>query len=432
MSSNARKFPLKWLIFVILACLVAIAAYYFLKPKQTPPTYLTTEAVMGDIESTVLASGKVKAIKSIDVGAEVSGRIVKLYVDVGDEVKKGDVIAQISQVEQKNTVANADANLSQARANLATAEANLASTQGNIISSQAALNARLAELKKAEQALARLEGLIAIEAVSRQDYDDAVIAVEVAKANVQSAHATLNNAKNEVATAHANIVSQQASIVKAQNDLSTAGEDLNKTTIIAPMDGTVVSVVQKEGTTVNANQSAPTIVTLADLSQVRIKAQISEADVVSVTKGLPARFNIIGNSEQKFDATLTGIEPAPETISSTSSTDSAVYYIGYLDVDNSERKFRIDMTAQVHIITNSVKNVLTIPASALKKDKDGYSVQVVGEDGIAKPVPVQVGLNNRVNAEIKSGLTAGDKIVLGEAVAQTGQKTKNNRPPMMR
>lgn len=387
---------------------------------------------MGDIESTVLASGKVKAIKSIDVGAEVSGRIVKLYVDVGDEVKKGDVIAQISQVEQKNTVANADANLSQARANLATAEANLASTQGNIISSQAALNARLAELKKAEQALARLEGLIAIEAVSRQDYDDAVIAVEVAKANVQSAHATLNNAKNEVATAHANIVSQQASIVKAQNDLSTAGEDLNKTTIIAPMDGTVVSVVQKEGTTVNANQSAPTIVTLADLSQVRIKAQISEADVVSVTKGLPARFNIIGNSEQKFDATLTGIEPAPETISSTSSTDSAVYYIGYLDVDNSERKFRIDMTAQVHIITNSVKNVLTIPASALKKDKDGYSVQVVGEDGIAKPVPVQVGLNNRVNAEIKSGLTAGDKIVLGEAVAQTGQKTKNNRPPMMR
>ncbi|MDO4450423.1 MAG: efflux RND transporter periplasmic adaptor subunit [Moraxella sp.] len=424
MSTTKKSTALKWVMIIVCLGVLGLIVYQFLKPKPTPPSYLTAEVVMGDIENTVMASGKVKAIQSVDVGAEVSGRIVKLYVDVGDEVKKGDIIAQISQVEKQNTVSNAGANLAQA-------QANLESSLGSIASSEATLNARIAELKKAQQALDRLESLIAIDAISRQDYDDAKIAVEVAKANVDIAKTNLANAKNDVANARATITSQKAGINKAQNDLSTASEDLNKTTIVAPMDGTVVSVTQKEGTTVNANQSAPTIVTLADLSSVRIKAQISEADVVNVKAGLPARFNIIGNTSQQFDAVLTGVEPAPENISTTSSTDSAVYYIGYLDVDNAERKFRIDMTAQVNIITDAVKDVLTIPSSALKNENGKYSVRVVGKDGIAKPVEVQIGLNNRVNVEIKSGLNVGDKIVIGEATPQVGQK-QNNRPPMMR
>ncbi|WP_066801600.1 efflux RND transporter periplasmic adaptor subunit [Moraxella oblonga] len=433
MSATTKKFsPLKWAMIVVCLGILGLIVYQFSKPKSTPPSYLTADAVMGDIENTVMASGKVKAIQSVDVGAEVSGRIVKLYVDVGDEVKKGDLIAQISQVEKQNTVSNAGANLSQAQANLSQAQANLASSLGSVASSEATLNARMSELKKAQQALDRLENLIAINAISRQDYDDAKIAVEVALANVDIAKTNLNNAKNDVANARAAIASQKAGINKAQNDLSTASEDLNKTTIVAPMDGTVVSVTQKEGTTVNANQSAPTIVTLADLSSVRIKAQISEADVVHVKAGLPARFNIIGNTSEQFDTILTGVEPAPEKISTTSSTDSAVYYIGYLDVDNSERKFRIDMTTQVTIITDSVKDVLTIPSSALKNENGKYSVRVVGKDGIAKPVEVQIGLNNRVNVQIKSGLNVGDKIVIGEATPQVGQKQQNNRPPMMR
>ncbi|OOR90403.1 hypothetical protein B0182_05945 [Moraxella bovis] len=156
-----------------------------------------------------------------------------------------------------------------------------------------------------------MESLLKIDAISRQDYDDAQSAVEVARANVDVARAGVQNAKNDVATAQANIQSQRASINKAQNDLSTATEDLSYTTIVAPMDGTVVSVTQKEGTTVNAMQSAPTIVRLADLSRIRINAQISEADVVNVSAGMPARFNIIGNTQQQFDTTLAGVEPTP-------------------------------------------------------------------------------------------------------------------------
>ncbi|WFF39199.1 efflux RND transporter periplasmic adaptor subunit [Moraxella nasibovis] len=422
----------KWAILLALLAMVGLLIYQFAKPKPTAPTYLTAPAVMGDIESTVMASAKVKPIKSVDVGAQVSGRIVKLYVEVGDEVKQGDIIAQISQVEQKNTVANAQANLNQANASLAQAHSALRSSRGSIGSSQAALDARISELNKAKKAYERLASLISIDAVSRQDYDDAKAAVEVAEANVAAARANLQNANNEVLSAQAAIKSQEAAIAKAQNDLSTATEDLSYTTITAPMDGTVVSITQKEGTTVNANQSAPTIVTLADLSRVRINAQISEADVIKVSTGMPARFNIIGSPEAQFDAVLTGVEPAPEVISSTSSTDSAVYYIGYLDVDNADRRFRIDMTAQVNIIVNAAKNVLTIPSAALQNDGGKYSVRVLDADGNAKPIPVEVGLDNRVTAEIKSGLNAGDQVIIGEDGGQEQGGQGRSRPPMMR
>lgn len=434
LSTKPKKPPLygKWIIMIGLTTTGAFLGYWLLKPKDTPPDYLTAQAQIGDIENTVMASGKVKPAQSVNVGASVSGTITKLYVQVGDEVKKGDLIAQISQIEQKNNVANAQATLDQAKASLAQAQSTLLSSQGNVTSANATLNARISELAKAQQHFERLQGLLTIDAISRQDYDDAAASLQIAKANVQVAKTALQNASNEVTSAMAAINSQQATISKANNDLNTAQEDLKDTTIVAPIDGTVVSVSQKQGTTVNANQSAPTIVTLADLSRVRINAQISEADVIYVSSGMKARFNVIGNPDIQYDATLAGIEPAPEKISDTSSADSAVYYVGYLDVDNDERKFRIDMTAQINIITESVKNVLTIPSAALQNEQGKYRVRVIGSDGFAKPIPVTIGLNNRVNVEIKSGLKAGDTVVIGEATNSKPSKPNNrNRPPML-
>ncbi len=432
MITKKKKLPsyVKWAIFALIAGGIAFAVYqFFFKSKETPPSYLTAEAKIGDIEETVLASGKVEAIQSIDVGAQVSGEIVRLYVDVGDEVKKGDPIAQISEVEQKNTVANAQATLNQARASLLQAQASLSSSTGSVDSAIATLNARQAELVKAQKAFDRLQGLIDIDAISRQDYDDAKATLDVALANVKAAEAAVQNAHNDVASAKANIKSQEAAINKAENDLNTATEDLSHTTITAPMDGIIVSVSQKQGTTVNANQSAPTIVTLADLSRVRINTQISEADVVKVKTGLPARFNIIGDPNTFYDATLAGIEPKPE---SSSSSSEAIYYIGYLDVDNAERKFRIDMTTQVNIIVNSIKGVLTIPSTALKQENGKNIVRVVQKDGFATPIEVQVGLNNRVNVEIKSGLSAGDKVVISDSTQTEGNLSKQRGgPPMM-
>lgn len=422
---------LKWIILALVLIAAAVFAYKKLNPTPVAPQYLTTTVDTGDIENTVLASGKIKAIQTVDVGAQVSGEITRLYVEIGDQVKKGDLIAQISQVEQRNTVSNAQASLAQAQASLNQAHGDLATKQGEVASAQATIDTRQAELKKAEQSFNRLAGLIDINAISREEYDEARSNLEVAKAALATARANHQNAITAVNNAKLAINSQQAAITKAKNDVNTAQEDLSYTTIRAPMDGTVVAISQKQGTTVNANQSAPTIVTLADLSRVRINAQISEADVVNIAPNMAARFNIIGNPDQQFDAILSGVEPAPETISDTSSTDSAVYYIGYLDVDNSEGKFRIDMTAQVNIIINAARGVLVVPSSAIET-KDGKStVRIIGEDGFAKPVEVVVGIDNRVNAEIKSGLNKGDVIVIGEQSQEQSSSGSNNRPPMM-
>jgi macrolide-specific efflux system membrane fusion protein len=169
-------------------------------------------------------------------------------------------------------------------------------------------------------------------------------------------------------------------------------------------------------------------VTLADLSTVRINAQISEADVINVQAGLPVYFNIIGNPDQKFDSVLKAIEPAPESISDTSSTDAAIYYVGYIEVPNTDRRFRIDMTAQVYIVIDQAKNTLLIPSAALQPAGDTKNtksrnedpnvktskVRVLKADGQVVEQIVKTGINNRVNVQILSGLNKGDEVILSE------------------
>lgn len=432
-TKKYKKSPknyLKWLLLAGILAVIGYFAYQKFQPKPAKPEYLTGTVETDTIENTVMATGKIQAIKTVDVGAQVSGEITQLFVEVGSVVKKGDVIAQISQIEQQNIVANAEVSLFQAQANLQQAEGDLLSRQGEVESAAANIITKQAELTKAQASFDRLKGLIEINAISQEEYDNARSAVEIAKAALVSARASHQNAQNSVQNARLAIESQRAAIVKAQNDMANAQEDLSQTTIRAPMGGVVISVAQKQGATVNANQSAPTIVTLADLSRVRINTQISEADIVNIRPAMLARFNIIGSPDQQYDAVLSGIEPAP---ASSTGNDSAVYYVGYLDVDNADGKFRIDMTAQVNIIIDQAKDVLVIPAAAIET-KDGKStVRILGEDGNAKPVEIQVGINNRVNAEVKSGLKRGDTVILGESTPaeQQGNKRSGNRPPMM-
>ena len=461
MRKMSKKSAIKWGVIALVIVALGALAYKTFKPKDTTPNYLTATAEIGDIENNVMASGKVKALNTVDVGAQVSGEVTRLFVDVGDEVKKGDLIAQIDQVTQKNNLSNEQASLEQSEAALQSARAESLSRQASLKSAQADLASRQAELKQAQADFSRLQGLLAIDAISQQDYDTQATKVATAQASVANARAAIDTAKAAIATTEANINSQQAALRKSQTNVSTAQEDLSYTTIRAPMSGTVVSVTTEQGTTVNANQTAPTIVTLADLSTVRINAQISEADVINVKAGLPVYFNIIGNPDQKYDATLKAIEPAPEKISDTSSTDAAIYYVGYIEVPNTERRFRIDMTAQVYIVINQAKDALLIPSAALQPagksrksgnakkgaatantaanaDKNSRSdsespsdndsgattamVRVLKADGEVVEQTIKVGINNRVNAEILSGLKEGDEVILSEEGADKGSK----------
>ena len=440
MRKMNKKSAIRWGIIALVVIALAVLAYKFFKPKEVTPNYITAVVEIGDIENNVMASGKVKALNTVDVGAQVSGEVKRLYVEVGDEVAEGDLIAQIDQVTQNNMLSNQQASLEQSEAAIESARAEALSRQAGLKSAQADLTSRQSELRQAQTDFSRLKGLVAIDAISQQEYDTQATRVATASAAVDNARAAIDTARAAIDTASANINSQQAALRKSQTNVNTAREDLSYTTIRAPMAGTIVSITTEQGTTVNANQTAPTIVTLADLSTIRINAQISEADVINVNAGLPVYFNIIGNPDQKYDATLKAIEPAPERISDTSSTDAAIYYVGYIEVPNTERRFRIDMTAQVYIVINQAKNALLIPSAALqaggkgknKKTTDNNkakndstnkvnksnaataTVRVLKADGEVVEQTVTVGINNRVNAQILTGLKEGDEVILSE------------------
>ncbi|MGM8886747.1 efflux RND transporter periplasmic adaptor subunit [Psychrobacter sp. 1U2] len=452
MRKITKKSAVKWGIIALVVFALIVLAYRTFKPKEESPNYITATAEIGDIENNVMASGKVKALNTVDVGAQVSGEVTRLYVEVGDEVKQGDLIAQIDQVTQKNNLSNEQASLEQSEAAIQSAQAELLSRQASLKSAYADLASRQSEFKQAQSDFARLEGLVAINAISQQEYDTQATSVATAKAAVDNARAAIDTAKAAITTTQANINSQRAALRKAQTNVSTAQEDLSYTTIRAPITGTVVSITTEQGTTVNANQTAPTIVTLADLSIVRINAQISEADVINVKAGMPVYFNVIGNPDEKFDAVLKAIEPAPENISDTSSTDSAIYYVGYIEVPNTERRFRIDMTAQVYIVVNEAENALLVPSAALQPARAGNRatdnsgrtvdknnttdnastsagmVRVLKDNGEVVEQRVTVGINNRVNAQILTGLSVGDEVILSEEKAGGSQGGRGGRP----
>ena len=378
------------LLSFLVVVLLATGAWVFLR-KPPVPTLATSPATRGDIEQTVEATGVIDAYKLVSVGAQASGQVKSLKVQLGDTVKEGDLIAEIDATTQQNTVLRAEATLQQQRAQLAVQQASL---------------------RQSELNFARQQEMLAAEATSRQEYDAAEAALKTARAQIQSNQAQIKGSETEVATARANLA---------------------YTRITAPMDGTVVAVVTEEGRTVNANQTAPTIVMLARLDLVTINAEISEADVVKIKAGMPVYFTTLGEPDRKYHATLRQINPAPASISndsassssSSSSSSSAVYYNALFDVENPDGTLRIDMTAQVSVLLKQAKGVILVPSVALgTKTRDGQQmVRVVGEDGQPQPRRVKVGINNGANAEILSGLVEGDRVVVGEggtAAASSG------------
>lgn len=392
-----------FLSLVVLAILLG-GGYFIRKHYFTveAPRYITAPVAKGTVSETVLATGILKPVKLVAVGAQVSGRITALHVKAGDEVKQGDLIAEIDSVSQEN-------DLRKAKAALANVEAQLAEKQANLAQANSALTRQQSVYESRAGALADLE-----------------------------------TAESTVKATEAQIAALKAQIVEAQVAVSTAEADLGYTRITAPMGGTVLAVVNQEGRTVNANQSVPTIVILGQLDTMTVRAEISEADIVRVKAGQKVRFNIVGDPGKQYDAVLAAIEPAPESItsdsavttsttssSSSSASSSAVYYIGTFDIDNKDRRFRTYMTVEVRIVLGEAKDALTVPSSALVSGKDGTFVRVLKADGTTERRKVEVGLNNKTTAEIRSGLEKGERVVVGEGASERQSSSSSRRPPGM-
>lgn len=355
-------------------------------------TYITENVKRQNVQKVVNATGEVRAIELVTVGAQASGKIEKLYVTVGQEVKAGDLIAEIDSTTQQNEVDINRARLESYKAQLAAAET---------------------AFKVAEKQYARTKKLLKQNAASAEDTE---------------------NSENTYETAKSKLTELKAALNETQISLSTAETNLGYTKITAPLSGTVVSVPVKQGQTVNAAMNTPTIVQIADLSKMEILIEISEGDIADLHGGEKVTYAILSDLNDVHETILQSIDPGLTLLtngqySEVVDSGEAIYYYGRLNVDNPERKLRIGMTTQNVIYVESAENVLTVPATAIKGGTGSKYVEVLTKEGIVQK-PIVTGVSDGLNVEIKNGVSEGDAVVIAQlSSSQISDKAANIRGP---
>jgi len=396
---------------------------------------LTTAIVQrGDLEDTVTATGILQPRDYVDVGTQVSGQLKKLHVDIGQTVKAGQLLAEIDPTVYLSRVDGDRAQLQ---------------TQ------QAQLTDRQAQLALAEQQFQRQTNLMRDNATTADALQTAEAALKSAKAQIGVLNAQLEQTRSTLRGDEAN---------------------LNYTKIYAPMSGTVVSLSAKQGQTLNANQQAPVVLRIADLSTMTVQSQVSEADVSKLRVGQDVYFTTLGSDAKRWYGKLRQINPTPDVV------NNVVLYNALFDVENPDRALMTQMTAQVFFVTAQAKDAVQVPVSALRpvrradgSGKGGGSgrgsgkpraeaptqgdtaaaaatdkprqrsqsargsdvdpreryaggramVRVVKADGTTEDREVKVGVISRVSAQILSGLEPGETVVTGSATAKPASSAGN-------
>ena len=379
----------KLLVYVILAAAAAGLYFKYFKKEDTI-TYITQPVRRQNVEKVVNATGEVKAVDLVTVGAQVSGKIEKLYVSIGQTVKMGDMIAEIDSTTQQNDVDIAKAKMS---------------------SYQAQLKAAKTSLKIAKKQYQRMQSLKKQNAASTED---------------------LENAEDSYEAAMSKVAEIEASLKETEISLSTAETNLGYTKITAPLDGTIVSVPVKVGQTINAAMDTPTIVQIADLNQMEIYIEISEGDIGNIKPGVKVTYSVLADMNKVYETTLKSIDPALTLLTDDQYTEvvdssEAIYFYGRLVVPNADGKLRIGMTTQNVTYAESAEDVLTVPAMALKGDVDGKYVEVRTAEGVERR-PVITGVSDDLNVEIKKGVSEGEEVVIAKmSSAEISDKAANAR-----
>ena len=374
------RVSLKFLFFLLV---LGAGGFWYWQASRKPADddsgikYITAPVAKGDIAHTVLASGSLQPLKSVKVGAQVSGEISALYVQIGDQLKQGDPVAEIDASTQQNTRDSAAASLA---------------------SSKAALTSAQAKLREAQQNFNRQQSLVKKGAAAQETLDTAQATLKAAQSSVEQA---------------------KADIRRNQLELDNAGLRLGYTNVTAPMDGVVISVAVEKGQTVNAVQDSPTLATIAQTKTMTVEAEIAEADVGELKPGMNAYFTLLGSDKTRYEGKLKSIDPAPlatskntASNSSSGSSETAVYYYGKMDVPNPDGKLRIGMTANMVISVEEAKDVITIPMTALQTNAQGEDEVQVMVGGKPQPRVVKLGINDGVNTEVKEGLQVGEEVVI--------------------
>ena len=390
------------LIVVLVGC-AAGGWVYFRDAASSARQYVTATVVRGDVEDVVTATGTLQPLEYVDVGTQVSGQLRTIRVQIGDHVKRGDLLAEIDPTVYQSRV-DAD------RANLQRLTAEQAEKQ--------------AQRRLAEQQFRRQEGLLKGNATSQELFQSSEAALRVAEAQIESL---------------------KAQVTQTQSTLKGNEANLGYTKIYAPMDGTVVSMTARQGQTLNANQQAPIVLRIANLETMTVTTQVSEADVGRLKLGMDVYFTTLGQPNRRWYGKLRQVLPTPEVV------NNVVLYNALFEVANPGQVLKTQMSAQAFFVLASAKNVPTVPIAALGASiaREGRSaegravgeartaeaknaearnaearsvesqsgprkhkVQVLADNGAVEERVVTIGARNRIAAEVVEGLAEGEKVVL--------------------
>jgi len=375
------------LIIILLLILFGLSVFGF-KNKNSKSDYRTAEIKKSTITQVVEATGTIKPVQTITIGAQVSGMIKDVYVDYNSHVKKGQLLAQI------------DTSLFQAQVDQA----------------RATLNSKKASYKKYQSELAykkanyeRYKELLGKNYVSKDDY-------EAAKRTYYVALADVDSTKADIAQASATL----------QNNLA----NLRYCRIVSPVDGVVISKDVEVGQTVASSFQTPTLFEVAqDLTKMRIEASVSEADIGKVKEGQEVDYTLDGYQDRVFKGVVSQVRLASTT------TNNVVTYTVVVDVDNEEGVLIPGMTANIQIITQKRENILVVPNSALKfvpqNHKQKYDTQGIWvlKKGKLQRANIETGISDDFYTEINSNdVVEGDTVIIGSD--KNIKKSRNMPPPM--
>jgi membrane fusion protein, macrolide-specific efflux system len=349
-----------------LAVLGAVALAWYLRqpaPVVPPPT---AAVVLKDLVQEVKASGTLEPLTRVDISAQVSGQVKALHVQLGDAVKKGQLLVSLDPEIARTEVSQAQATLEQQRAAMQSREIDLATSQ---------------------RELARQKRLFAGDAIAGQD---------------------LERAETELKKLQIDLKGQAATVSRLQADLAQKQVRLGYSNISSPMEGTVVEVSAQVGQTLIAAQSPPLLMRLAKLDTMTVRTKVPEADIGLIKPGQLARFRTLGAQAKQIEGRVRAIQPVPER------SGNAAFFVVLFEVPNPDRLLYPDMTVQARIEITSAKQVPSIPVSALgeRNDKDQYRVTVV-QDSQSTARTVTIGIRDTVNVQITGGLKVGEQVVTG-------------------
>lgn len=385
-------------VVIAVICVIAVAvvgiAAWALNRDPPAPQYITAVAKVADVEDAVLATGSLQPAEVVNVASTVQGTVMTVEVITGQLVEKGQLLATIESNQLRSNVRQAENGIRQAEQSIESAKYNL---------------------QNQEQNMARQEQLKERNVWVPQTYEGVVNQLRNARISLQTAESNLDNRVLE---------------------LESALNALDKSNIRAPMTGVVAEITAPVGSGVNPNNqnTGGTVVKMAKMDRMAVRAQVSEADIIRIRAGQKVYFTILGDPKKRYYAELlkTELTPANGVLDPTGRNpiSGAVYYNALFEVPNDDGRLLPAMTAEVHVVLNEAKGVLTIPSTALgPKGADGRNeVRVLKGDQV-EVRKVLIGINNNFEAEVKSGnLKAGEQVITGEAGATTTAAASGSKP----